>query len=257
MILTLPISHLITKDNYLEIQNIAALEYKNTQSFNNSTLTKLFHSGKGIIQKDFINYFHSIKKFLQENNVTLFSFDLGPAAEYVDINDYYYIALSKVLSKNEIKERIHSNLNLIKQEFEGDIALENLNYFPTSAYDFVCDPEFINEIIIDNNVYLLLDIAHAVISAHNLDIEIMQYFKLLPLGRVREIHLSHPGIINRQWRDLHEKPGKEEYQILDSIIQYLPEKIYILIEYYKNFSKLVDTYKYLSKKLSTLKLLNT
>ena len=84
---------------------------------------------------------------LNDNDFKLFSFDLGPSAEDVEYNDYFYITKSAVIDKSQIKKRIQRDLSYIKRRFKGIIALENLNYFPTPAYSTVCDADFIKEVI--------------------------------------------------------------------------------------------------------------
>ena len=129
-----------------------------------------FHSGKGATDHDFIDYFDALLPYLKLHNFSHFSFDVGPAAEYCKTEDYYYVAESEVLSAEELTQITSKRLDYVKERYDGIIALENLNYFPTSAYAHVCDPDFISSIVKGSEVYLILDIAHAMISAHNLGI---------------------------------------------------------------------------------------
>ncbi|MBI4838269.1 MAG: DUF692 family protein [Nitrospirae bacterium] len=234
MILTYPVSHSTTQDDYALIPGINALEYKDIRPVFKDGLQRIFHSGIGIIQEGFIDYFDSVADFLNSNNFKLFSFDLGPAAEKVGIQDYYYVAGSEVLSKAEIKRAIRAKLLYVKQRYRGDIAIENLNYFPTPAYEHVCEAEFINEIVMENDVYMVLDIAHAVISAHNLGINKYDYLQKMPFNQIKEIHLSAPGIQDGHWRDLHEVPSADEYELLDFVIKCIPGEPYLVVEYHKD-----------------------
>ena len=246
MILTLPVSHLISENNYSRIPGIRALEYRNPQPVFNSEMECLFHSNYGIIQKEFIDYFDSISDYLNENKFKLFSFDFGPAVEAVKIQDFYYVTESDLLSKSELEKKVHSRLSYVKSKFNGDIAMENLNYYPTTAYSHICEAEFISDIIRKNDVYMVLDIAHAVISAHNMEIDRYEYLSSLPLDRVKEIHLSAPGIKDGKWQDLHEIPTIDEYKILNFIRERLFIKPYIVVEYYKNISVLREIYSMLN-----------
>ena len=54
MILTLPISHLINADNYLQVPGVNALEFKKQQPILDYSGPLFFHSSKGIIDEDFI-----------------------------------------------------------------------------------------------------------------------------------------------------------------------------------------------------------
>lgn len=242
MILTLPISQIINKENYSLIPGIKALEYKDPRPILDKKMESLFHSGYGIIQEEFLSYFDSIVDYLVENKVKMFSFDLGPSTERVEVEDYYYISKSKILKKNDLFEVIRHRIRYIKNRYKGKIAMENLNYFPTSAYTHVCETDFISDIVKENDVYLLLDIAHAVISAHNMSVDIYEYISLLPLSRVKEIHLSAPGITDGKWRDLHGIPTYEEYEVLDYISKQLIEEPYLVVECYNNLAVLLEIY---------------
>jgi uncharacterized protein (UPF0276 family) len=83
------------------------------------------------------------------------------------------------------------------QEWLGGVPLllENYNYHPTNAYEYVCEPETFCALIEAINCGVLLDLAHAQISAHNLGWpNVWSYLQALPLRRVREIHINHPQI---------------------------------------------------------------
>jgi len=235
MILTLPVGHLINGDNYHQIPSVKALEYRDTTPILDNKLESIFHSGYGIVQEEFLGYFESIVDYLNENNIKMFSFDIGPAAEKIKTEDYYYIARSEVLSKDEIRKIIRQRLKFIREKFHGDIALENLNYFPTSAYSHVCESNFISDIVRDNEVYMVLDIAHAIITVNNMEVDKYEYLASLPLNKVKEIHLSAPGVKDGKWRDLHKEPGPQEYEVLRSILNNINVDPYLVIECYKDF----------------------
>lgn len=231
MIPALLINDFINENNYSLIPGIKALEYRNTKKVFGREMDFLFHSGLGIVQDNFIDYFNSIVDFLNENKFKIFSFDLGPAALKVKINHCsYYVPESKVLSKITIEKLIRKRLEYIRSKYHGDLALENLNYFPTPAYQHVCEGDFISEVICDNNVSLLLDIAHGVISAQNLDIDRIEYFNSLPLNRIKEIHINHPEIVDEKMCDLHKIPSDEEYHILDRFRKQIPSEAYLVVE---------------------------
>ena len=247
MIPVLPVSHLINKNNYSEISGIKALEYRKSQPIIDNEMDCLFHSGMGIVQRGFIEYVDLIIDYLNDNDFKLFSFDLGPSAEDVEYSDYFYITKSAVIDKSQIKKRIQRDLSYIKRRFKGIIALENLNYFPTPAYSTVCDADFIKEVIEENDVYLTLDIAHAIISANNLSINLFNYLSSLPLDRVIEVHLSAPGKKNGKWKDCHERPGRQEFKVLGFLAERIPMNSYLVVEYYKDYISLHTIYKDLQK----------
>tara|TARA_A100001037_G_scaffold290316_1_gene303015 strand:+ start:110 stop:877 length:768 start_codon:yes stop_codon:yes gene_type:complete len=243
MILTLPVSHLINEENYVKIPGVKALEYKKEQTVICYPGPLLFHSGKGVTDHDFVDYFNTLLPYLKSHKFSHFSFDIGPAAERCKTKDYYYVAESEVLTAGEITQISAERLRYVKKFFDGIVALENLNYFPTSAYDHVCDPDFISKIVRENDVYLILDIAHAMISAHNLNFSPEDYFSRLPLDRVKEIHFSAHGMLDGKWRDLHNRPNNETYELLEMLAGHVNKDTYLIIEFYKDFYQLIEIYK--------------
>ena len=114
MIPTLRVSHLINKNNYLEIPGVEALEYTEVRPLFKNGKKRLFHSGYGIVQREFLGYFDSIIDFLNGNNFDLFSFDLGPASEEVEYVDFSYRPVSKVLKRAELRNIFKERLRFVK-----------------------------------------------------------------------------------------------------------------------------------------------
>ena len=57
--------------------------------------------------------------------------------------------------------------NWLRKNFRNKllIGLENNNYYPTKAYDFVTDGDFIDKVVRDNNkLFFLFDLAHAQVT---------------------------------------------------------------------------------------------
>lgn len=248
MILTLPVSHLISTDNFSKVPGIGAIEYRNLGDVLLTEKTKLFHSGKGIIEKDFLDYFDSVRPFLVENDVQLFSCDLGPAAGKVKIVDHYYVAKTAILTREKIMDYASERLAHIRLLFKGDIALENLGYYDSSAYSHVCGSEFISRIVRNNDIYFVLDIAHGIVSAGNMMVDRKDYFLSLPLERTKEIHLSSPVKMGRYWWDMHSPPSLEVLEIVDLVKERIPQDVYVVVEYYEDFNQLVEIYKNLESK---------
>ncbi len=242
MIPTLPVSHQINAGNLAQVPGIQALEYKKPQPMLDHSGPRLFHSNLGVVQDGFMDYCRELMPYLNDNKMVHFSFDLGPAAENVETVDYYYEARSPILDDDALSKLISQRLQWIKQAFTGRVLLENLNYFPTTAYHRVCDAGFIRETVVENGVGLLLDIGHAMISAYNFGLKPWDYFRQLPLEHVWEIHLTAPGRIAGTWRDLHEIPTETEYQLLEGVLERLSEPPYVAVEYYRNFNKIIESY---------------
>jgi uncharacterized protein (UPF0276 family) len=147
-------------------------------------------------------------------------------------------------------ERARRNIEWLRTHYPGHIHGENLNYFPTGAYERVCDPDFIWQVVEVTGIGLLLDVAHAVISAHYLGYkEPWSYIDRLPLGHVREAHISHCSTVDGILEDLHEIPGEVELSLMKRIIGTGHKIQYLTIEYYRKADALCSAYRSIGQAL--------
>ncbi len=247
MIITLPVSHLIDAENYRQVPGVKALEYKEVGPALTRELPSLLHSNLGIVQDAFIEWFDGIAHTLAKEHFRVFSFDCGPAAREVELEDYSYVAGSEVLSRGALKELMAHRLNHVRDRFSGRLAVENLNYYPTDAYRHVCEAGFINEVVRENEIGLVLDLAHAIVTAFNMGCEVLDYLLALPLDCVCGIHLSAPGVQDGSWRDLHGPPTQREYALLDRLLPLLPNDIFVAVEDYASLGCVVEDYAKLTR----------
>lgn len=160
-----------------------------------------------------------MKKVLLSRPPKIVSFHLGHSARVMRKvpPDNHDEAIREIPGRQEVFTAFYQSLGIIResflvQELHLPVALENLDYHPSGAYEYVCQPDFINQIFREYpDLYLLLDIAHASISAmallggdpqNRLDIT-KNYLTLLPLDRVIEIHINSPTFENGQLLDSH------------------------------------------------------
>jgi uncharacterized protein (UPF0276 family) len=124
------------------------------------------------------------------------------------------------------------------------IGVENNNYYPTQAYDIVTDNVFINTIINENGLYLLLDIAHAMVTAHNREINYDDYIESLNLNKLIQLHICQPTIpeIGIAY-DSHEVPNDKMFENVLSLVSKYPTIKYLTIEYYKDKNILINSIK--------------
>ncbi|MEA2004198.1 MAG: DUF692 family protein [archaeon] len=167
------------------------------------------------------------------------SFHLGYAAEKIGKvtgYDNHNYAISEVYSKKEILKTFTESFRIITESITDiPIAIENMDYNKGGAYEHICEPEFIKDILARNpNIYLLLDLTHAQISAHKLlkqhegSERAEKYINSLPLDRIIEIHLSSP---DEKYGDMHRPATDREIYILRSIMEKIPNLKLINLEY--------------------------
>jgi len=164
------------------------------------------------------------------------SFHLGYSAEKVTGYDAHNYAISEVYSKKEVLNTFTESLRIITENITDiPIAIENMDYNKGGAYEHACEPEFIKKILAKNpNIYLLLDLTHAQISAHKLltryeeSKRAEKYINSLPLDKIIEIHLSSP---DEKFGDMHRPATDKEISILRSIKEKMPNLKLINLEY--------------------------
>jgi sugar phosphate isomerase/epimerase len=141
------------------------------------------------------------------------------------------------------------------QKIIGDnvlIGLENNNYYPSPAYDIVADGDFITQIINNNNLFLLLDIAHAMVTAHNKKINYFQYIETLPLDKLIQLHICQPKLpVGGIARDTHNEPNHEMFLEVIRLINKYPTIKYLTIEYYRDKDILISSINKLRQLISS------
>lgn len=97
-----------------------------------------------------------------------------------------------LLTREETQANIIRNARALAAQLPVPLLLENLPLFPNLAHLHICEPDFVAQVIEETGCGLLLDLAHAQVSADVLGYEIHDYLSRLPLHRTVEIHLSGP-----------------------------------------------------------------
>ncbi len=95
------------------------------------------------------------------------------------------------------------------------LLLENMPHWPHDLPHEAARPSFIRAVLERADAPLLLDLAHARVSAAALVMPVVEYLAALPLERVVEIHLSGPRMVNGRLGDAHEPLTAEDYDLLD------------------------------------------
>lgn len=202
---------------------------------------RIFHWGLGPVLADFGREFirQDLPRLLAEGRVELFSFDLGPAARHHS----GLLPLSAPLGAEAIRRHSEQALKLIRCHYQGPLAVENYNYYPTGLYGHITEPAFIQNYLEEFGLGLVLDLAHGAVTAHNQGRAPEDYFEDLPLERVVELHISAPWLPSRAglWAvDAHQVPGEREWIWLDKLLKSgrISDSTPVFIEYYRDLGKL-------------------
>ena len=241
----LPLSHQLEPGLHPELLSwVDVLEYRRPETFRiDFSGPKVFHWGLGLVQEDFIPAFtaQGLGEFLKICRAELFSFDLGPACR----RNLFTLPLSPTLTPDEIKIDSAKALDHIRKSFAGPLAAENYNYYPTGLYEHICRPDFMADFLAEFDLGLVLDLAHAAVSAQNLKLDLETYVLELPLERTVEIHISKPYFHPVTAVDAHESPEDEELRLLDFVLKHLPagSEALVAIEYYAEIDQIVTVYR--------------
>lgn len=144
------------------------------------------------------------------------------------------VAAGPLLPRPEVLSRLVENVLWLQDRLPDlPLLLENLDYMPHTlggAYEHVCEPDFINEALAATGCALLLDLAHARVSAGNLGPAWPAYLQRLPLHAVRQVHLSRPEYQNNLWIDSHRPVGLAEADQLAELLPLLPNCEVVTLE---------------------------
>lgn len=152
-----------------------------------------------------------------------FSLHLGFAAERVRFDEHMF-PLSTPLGRDELRDRIITVAQAAAEQLSVPLLLENLDYCPEGAYEHVCEPEFISDVLAATGCGLLLDIGHLVVSASWLGYEPASMLEALPVERAVEVHVSSPRSVacdgNRgRLDDVHEVVTDLELSLLRMVLR--------------------------------------
>ncbi|HVO71461.1 MAG TPA: DUF692 family protein, partial [Aggregatilineaceae bacterium] len=125
---------------------------------------------------------------------------------------------SPLLSHREVFDNVCRSIISLAGSISVPLIIENLDYNSGGAYEYVCEPAFIAEVLRETQVGLLLDIAHARVSAARLGCPFKHYLAALPLQRVKEIHVSGPRGQGASLVDVHDTLLDDDYAILEEVL---------------------------------------
>ena len=148
-----------------------------------------------------------------------YSLHLGFSAEEVDFYEDGMQAISPLQTREEVLSLCIDRIQQLSTFLPIPVLIENMDYNPTNAYEYVCEPGFISEVLIKTDTGLLFDQAHARVTAHAMGITVEEYIDQLPMERVRQVHLNKPGWKNGRMMDTHQALTEEDYQLFAKILK--------------------------------------
>lgn len=120
------------------------------------------------------------------------------------------------------------------------LCVENNNYYPTEAYDLVASGSFLTELVKKNRIGLLYDIAHGMVSAHNLGISYSDYLHSMPLEDIVQLHICQPDLGGQIAFDVHDAPDEKMFRHVEQFLIEFPVR-YLTVEYYRDKERLIQS----------------
>ncbi len=205
---------------------------------------ELFHSDTQLIhdlEESNLVFLKEIKN--TKKKLKLISFHVASSCDRPVYVDRIFQPGGKQYTVDDMLKNAKHNIAIIEEIFGDsvDIAIENNNYYQSDAYRYITDPEFISQIVYENDIHFLFDMAHARITAINKAISYEKYIDELPLDKMIQIHICKHGIKEIAY-DAHEYPDEELLrEVAELISKYNPQ--YISPEYYKDSKKIIKLLK--------------
>jgi len=206
---------------------------------------EIFHCHLQPIHELGANDFRYLERVVRlKPDLKLISFHMAASCDNAKIDTNFFEISGGVFqpggrqfSKDEMLENTRRNFFQIRKILGQDIkiAIENNNYYPTEAYLHITDPSFIRDVVYENDIYLLFDIAHAKVSAHNKKLDYGDYINEFPLERMIQIHIC--GYDSNEANlayDAHSPPDEEAWEEIREMISTYPNVGYLTVEYYKD-----------------------
>lgn len=175
---------------------------------------------------------------LEQTKSPWLSVHLGFSAAEIQF-DKTMQALSPALDRKTLLETIITNTWGLAETIDVPLLLENLDYNPGGAYEYICEPTFIAEVLERTNTGMLLDIAHARVSASRFGTNIKDYLAPLPMERVKQLHISGPRLVGETLRDAHEPLQAEDYEVLEVVLSQTNIRA-VTLEYNKEEGELLE-----------------
>ena len=184
------------------------------------------------------------KIFKKKKELKLITFQATKCCSKELIAKKIFQLYGKAYNRYEMLENANLNIKWLRTVLNREVAigLENNNYYPSSAYDIITEGDFISEIVNQNNIFLLLDIAHAKVTAHYKQLIYDNYLDSLPLDKTIQLHICKPNIPGKGMAfDVHEAPNDQMFQEVLNLTKKYKKIKYLTIEYYKDKNVLIES----------------
>jgi len=250
-----PISHLFfNKKNAEKISkysdHLEIRERTVNLSFKNE---KFFHCDNDLTLPWSKNFKTQLEQIInKKKNLKYITFQATRCCANAKIVNKVFILSGKKFTRKEMLYEARKNTRWLRLKFKNKfhIGLENNNYYPTKAYDIIADGDFISQVVKENKLFFLFDLAHAQVTASNKNINFNDYVESLPMDLMLQMHICRPRIDKKISRDTHYLPNQKMFKEVKHFADRYKKLKFFTIEYYKDTKKLIKNIKDLKKVLN-------
>ena len=162
-----------------------------------------------------------LREAIQTTRTPWFSMHLGFASERVRF-DGHMLPESEPLERRELMTRLVEVTKEVRLHCPLQVLIENLDYCPEGAYEHICEPDFIAEVLEMTGAGLLFDLAHWRVSASWLGFDPVKALDWMPKQRIVEVHLSSPRPLDDdsgRLDDRHDVLQQADFDLLDAVLE--------------------------------------
>jgi uncharacterized protein (UPF0276 family) len=152
-----------------------------------------------------------VDRLLTETQTRFVNLHLNPRKEFFsEAATPEEIAALPMPARELVEARLIQEVAWVVQRFGADrVIVENGVYWgeawvmPAAGVD----PAVITTVVRETGCGLLLDLAHAWISAHHLGADLRQYLAAMPVDKLRELHVVGTHHDGQRWRCVNWRPS--------------------------------------------------
>lgn len=141
-------------------------------------------------------------------------------------------------------QRFIAQVDRLAHALPVPVLLENNEPIPFRGGLLEVQPQYISEMLAKTGCEVLLDLAHARVSAAAMQVNIEDYLACFPLERVRQIHVSGPRLRNGRLFDAHEPLEQADYDLLEFLLERAHPQI-VTLEYIRDAAAMRDQFQLL------------
>ena len=189
-----------------------------------------YHQGRMLFNNKGYNHLANYLQLCPDS--PFISIHLAPLPAYITFPALKWSVYLPEANRDRSVQRFIQQVKNAQKMFSLPIILENMPVLHPSKYFFESDPQVISEVLKETGCDMLLDLAHARISAEARHLSPEDYLASLPLENVVQVHLAGTRRVNGLLTDAHDTLEEADYRLLGWTLQRCQPK-WLTLEYFR------------------------